>query len=408
LKTLRTFKLFRSLNIALLLCTVAQNRSLAQNVNLLKDNPSAYKASLDSLKTIADPLIQEAIITRLEKTYPNDSFDNYKYSLVYNFATAKNIAKAVTYFKQLKGTTRVMAMVTVPLLVMNADVMAAEHLVDEELARSGNSAYDRQTLLDIRRKIMIKKGDYKKAFAAMKEYYDATDIKTPALTANYYYLMSKAGKFKEAFPELEKSVAGGVANEELKMELKAAFKKLNPGKDSEAYLAAIIKPFEDKFKAEVLVRMISKKAPDFKVTDVNGKTASLSDFKGKVVVLDFWATWCDPCKRALPAMQLTVDKYKADPDVKFLFIHTWEKTANAKEEAIKYLADNKFRLPLFMDLKEPGTGKNPAVFAFGVMGIPAKFIIDGKGNIRFIAGGFNGSNEGTVNELSAMIELSRT
>lgn len=367
----------------------------------------AYKASLDSLKTIIDPLKQEVIIKRLVKANPDDNFEQYKAMLAGNFAAAKNTSKALTYFNQLEGRPRTMYLGIVPTAILTYDVKAAETLVNEQLNKVENSAQDRQTLLNVRSQILVKKGDYANAFTAFKEYYDQVQRKSPGLTANYYYLMSKSGSQKEALPELEKSVLTGVATDDLKVELKSAYTKLNPGKDPKAYLAGLVKQFEEKHKAELVTKMIKEPAPNFSVTDINDKLVSLSDFKGKTVVLDFWATWCGPCKRALPSMQMTVDKYKNDPDVKFLFIHTWESVSNPKEEATKYFADNGFRLPLYMDVKNPASNKNPAVSSFDVDGIPAKFVIDGNGNIRFKMSGFGGTNEAAVNELSTMIELSR-
>ena len=92
-------------------------------------------------------------------------------------------------------------------------------------------------------------------------------------------------------------------------------------------------------------------------------------------------------------MQMAVDKYKDDPDVKFLFIHTWEKMQDPTADARKYLSGNKFNLPLYMDLKAPGSKVNRAALAFKIRGIPAKYVIDSKGNIRFkLLSGFSGSD----------------
>lgn len=161
---------------------------------------------------------------------------------------------------------------------------------------------------------------------------------------------------------------------------------------------------------EVAKSMIKEAAPAFSVLDANGKTVSLADFKGKTIVLDFWATWCGPCKMSLPGMQATVNKYKNDPKVAFLFIHTWEgkgKDANPTEAAKKYFAENNYgNLPLYMDLQDANK-KNPAVSAFKVSAIPTKFVIDGNGNIRFRHTGASINVSEALADLSAMIELSR-
>ncbi|WP_090889151.1 TlpA family protein disulfide reductase [Pedobacter rhizosphaerae] len=127
----------------------------------------------------------------------------------------------------------------------------------------------------------------------------------------------------------------------------------------------------------------------------------------KTIVLDFWATWCGPCKASFPAMQKLVNKFKGDDQVKFLFIHTWERSATPQKDAIEYLTGNKFNLDLYMDAKDPNTRSNPAVSAFKVMGIPAKFVIDGDGNTRFKLTGFSGGDDAAVAEVSAMINLAK-
>ena len=65
--------------------------------------------------------------------------------------------------------------------------------------------------------------------------------------------------------------------------------------------------------------VIGTKAPDFELTDINGKTVRLSDFEGKVVYMDFWATWCAPCRRYLPHSQALPDNFPKD-EVVFLYI----------------------------------------------------------------------------------------
>jgi hypothetical protein len=107
-------------------------------------------------------------------------------------------------------------------------------------------------------------------------------------------------------------------------------------------------------------------------------------------------------------MKELVEKYKSDTAVKFLFIHTWERdstAALATAQAKAYVDDHHFPFEVLMDLKDPATGENKVVEAYKVSGIPTKFVIDKKGNIRFRFTGFYGGNAAAVDEVSAMISM---
>lgn len=114
-------------------------------------------------------------------------------------------------------------------------------------------------------------------------------------------------------------------------------------------------------------------APVFKYTDINGKEYSLEDFKGKLVYIDFWATWCGPCRHELPYLK-NLEKEYHGKDVVFVSISlddnktAWEKMV--KEQDMKGI-----------QLHAEGAWKSFVATNYQIRGIPTFFMIDANGNI---------------------------
>ena len=228
----------------------------------------------------------------------------------------------------------------------------------------------------------------------------------PRQDQTYINILIALGRNLEAFRCLDALVSKGQGGTEATAQLKALYVKLNGSDVGYSQYMSSMNEAVEKERHETLVKsMINEPAPMFSLKDVDGNVVSLADYKGKVVILDFWATWCGPCKKSFPAMQMAVNKYKDDPNVKFLFIHTWEKEDNPTKSAIDYLKENNYSFKLLMDLKDPVTKTNKVIESFKVTGIPTKFVIDGKGNIRFKVTGFSGENEAAVAEISKMVKM---
>ncbi|NJD21704.1 MAG: TlpA family protein disulfide reductase [Melioribacter sp.] len=173
-------------------------------------------------------------------------------------------------------------------------------------------------------------------------------------------------------------ISSGKVLEELLAAHKIAYTKVKGSEDGyEKYLSAIKEKFLTKFKEKIKSSLVEKSAPAFALTDLDGKKVSLSDLKGKIVILDFWATWCGPCKASFPLMKKTLEKYSDNNNVEFLFVNTWEKSGEPGENASKYLKENKYPFHCIID----PDGKITAQYE--VMAIPTKIFIDKEGKMRY-------------------------
>ncbi|HMK16936.1 MAG TPA: redoxin domain-containing protein [Chitinophagaceae bacterium] len=267
-----------------------------------------------------------------------------------------------------------------------------------------NNKYMYAMFADTYGMVMYRKSEYKKGLGYAK---DAAMVvnkgKDPDQNNTYALLAEKTLPKKQYVKELEQFVKDGKSTSEIKDILKRAYvkdKKSEGGFDD--YITALQKEATIKMLEDLRKSMINEKAPVFALVDLNGKRIDLGELKGKVVIVDFWATWCGPCKASFPGMQKMVNKYKDDPNVKFVFIDTWERGDEKQKNAAEFIANNKYSFHVLMD------NDDKVVAEFKVEGIPTKFVIDKNGMVRFKAVGFDGSDDKLMTELTAMIEMAST
>jgi peroxiredoxin len=131
-------------------------------------------------------------------------------------------------------------------------------------------------------------------------------------------------------------------------------------------------------EARVEMLKIGATAPDFTMTDAAGKTVKISDFKGKVIILDFWAPWCGPCIASMPHTQQVATTYK-DQGVVVVGSCTSDTRANFE----KWVKANQEKYPDFIYAHDAAekTPERASRKLYGVSGIPTQFIIDREGKV---------------------------
>lgn len=135
-------------------------------------------------------------------------------------------------------------------------------------------------------------------------------------------------------------------------------------------------------------------APDFSVEDVEGNVVKLSDFKGKPVVLNFWASWCPPCKSEMPDF----DKVwkELGEDVAFLMLNMTDGQRETKKKADKFIAEKGFSFPVYYDVNQE------AAYTYGISSIPVTYFIDKDGYV--VTGSMGAMDEETLRSNLELIQ----
>ncbi len=194
------------------------------------------------------------------------------------------------------------------------------------------------------------------------------------------------GKTTEAETKLREAIKIS-RSEKYLSHLSDALRNLNRLEEAEQFALEA----KNEYRAGVRRKFKNEASKDFELASIDGRKIKLSDLKGKVVMVNFWATWCKPCIKEMPVFVKVYDKYK-DQGFEILAITVDE--TESRPQVINFATKQKINFPVLYD---EGTAK-----LYGVHGYPTTVFIDKQGNVRYRSLGF--SIENAERDLRIIIE----
>lgn len=311
----------------------------------------------------------------LEK-YPNVS-PNYYNNVAYGMITGGKVEEGTALAK--KGLDR----------TVTGEVRTSLDFIGVNRASwLSNVKYLRGMIADTYGDGLMRLGRHADAVAPMEESYALMEGEDPENAARLAECYVKTGRNDKAMEIAFGSLVKGKGSPSLLEQYRAAYTAV---KGSAAGFDSVVTYAKGQMSAALKEKLkkewLDKPSVDFELKSLDGTPVKLSALKGKVVVLDFWATWCGPCLSSFPSLQKVYDKYKGNPDIVILAVNTWERVApEQREQHVKdFIAKNKYTFPVVFD--------TDVVTKYGVDGIPTKFFIGRNGQVRFKDVGFSGAQE---------------
>lgn len=255
--------------------------------------------------------------------------------------------------------------------IMLAVILAAGAIVQQSHAADAQTEV-RAVITKIQTKLKAGQNSEAQLAAELKEFDElVAKHKASAPEDAAQAALMKAALYLQVFEDTAKASA-------MMTQLQKDFPDTKAGKQVPQVLASI-KKMEESQKAQANLK-VGAQFPDFKEKDLDGKPLSISGLKGKVVLVDFWATWCGPCIGELPHVKKTYEKYHKDG-----FEIVGISLDQDKDTLTKFLAKEKMTWPQYFD----GQGwQNKVSTSYGINSIPATFLLDVEGKI--IAKGLRG------------------
>jgi len=408
MKINKLFKGFLALSIILAISIPAKAQ---------QPNPLAEK--YEQFKLINNTKDQEKFYIDLIKQHPLNKANKKFYvrmrsELAVNYLTDENINKYREYSKYIDDALSLYELNNVVEKWVDerkhiewVDEISKQFLSELEsgaIKDEFNRAHE--IFLEVSATVDCIKGNNQSALTKIQEALKDTTMRNmnyfknskPNFINRYGFILAASGQTQKAIDTLSAAVLSAESTPILVTTLKNVYAKAHGLDSADRYVASLQNDAYQHYYKELENKWIvdGKPAPDVAITKLNGQGFKASDYKGKILIIDFWSTTCTPCKACFPAFERIVEEYKNQPFQLFV-------AGIAEDSATQQAYVDKTKLTLDV-LRDP----DMALFnAIGSKGTPEQFIVDPDGIIRMHGIGYAGSTDREYYEMKAMIEITK-
>ncbi|MBI2793444.1 MAG: redoxin family protein [Ignavibacteria bacterium] len=228
--------------------------------------------------------------------------------------------------------------------------------------------------------ILSDEGKDEEGLAALKTAVELGGDQTDkSVYEQYVKTLVKVGRKKEAANIASAAISKGAATQGVFDAFRTLMREQGMDSASAEVELGKLRDQSRKLLARELTRsMLNQPMIDGALTTLDGRPLRISDWKGKVVLIDYWATWCGPCRKSFPAMQKLFEMYRNNPEVTFAIVNVWERGDDRVKIVNDFLKNNpSLTFPVYLDTNDSVVSK------YGVTGIPTKFFLGKDGRIQF-------------------------
>lgn len=254
-----------------------------------------------------------------------------------------------------------------------------------------------------RSKILVKQNQPDKAIQILKEIEQRNQFDYFYYGQYYYELLVSEEKYKDALELWARMQSSNYTHPKIESSIEKLI-------DEKIYDFSIVNQLKNEIllakakrtEQDIRNKLSNTTAPDFKMKDYDGKEYRLSDFKGKTVFIDFWATWCAICISSFEELNTLQEHFKdADSSVQFIFVQTLEtaKQEDAIEAGKKILKNKQVNFLVLYD------DENKYANQYQIKSLPTKIYIDKNGNFRYKSVGYTKGYDNNLIYLTTVFKL---